>query len=126
MNDFIFTNRTKIYFGKDQLQHLGEEVARFGKKVLLAYGGGSIKRFGERVMGVDPSLEPMEGAKAAIAALEEFFFGTLGLKSRLSDLGIDDTHFATMAKKACGEKGTLDSFTTLTPADVEAIFRMCL
>ncbi|MBQ6109434.1 MAG: iron-containing alcohol dehydrogenase [Thermoguttaceae bacterium] len=85
-----------------------------------------IKRFGERVMGVDPSLGPMEGAKAAIAALEEFFFGTLGLKSRLSDLGIDDTHFATMAKKACGEKGTLDSFTTLTPADVEAIFRMCL
>ena len=85
-----------------------------------------IKRFGERVLGVDPSLGLMDGAKAAIAALEAFFFGTLGLKSRLSDLGIDDRDFAVMAKRACGAKGRLDSFTTLTPADVEAIFRMCL
>lgn len=85
-----------------------------------------IKRFGERVMGVDPSLGPMDGAKAAIAALEKFLFETLGLKSRLSDLGIDDRNFAAMAKKACGAKGKIESFTTLTPADVEAIFRMCL
>ena len=34
MNDFVFQNRTKIYFGKDQLTHLGEEAAAFGKKVL--------------------------------------------------------------------------------------------
>ena len=46
MNSFIFANPTKVYFGKDQLVHLGEEVSRFGKKVLLAYGGGSIKRIG--------------------------------------------------------------------------------
>lgn len=85
-----------------------------------------VKRFGERVMGVDPSLGPMDGAKAAIAALEKFLFETLGLKSRLSDLGIDDRNFAAMAKKACGAKGKIESFTTLTPADVEAIFRMCL
>ena len=32
MNDFVFQNRTKIYFGKDQLTHLGEEAAAFGKK----------------------------------------------------------------------------------------------
>ena len=46
MNDFVFQNKTKIYFGKDQLTHLGEEAAAFGKKVLLVYGGGSIKRIG--------------------------------------------------------------------------------
>ena len=46
MQDFIFQNKTKVYFGKDQLGHLGEEVSRFGKKVLLVYGGGSIKRLG--------------------------------------------------------------------------------
>ena len=85
-----------------------------------------IKRFGERVMGVDPTLGLMDGAKASIAALEKFLFETLGLKSRLSDLGIDDRNFAAMAKKACGAKGKIESFTTLTPADVEAIFRMCL
>ena len=31
MNDFIFANRTKIYFGKDLIQHFGEEVAHVGK-----------------------------------------------------------------------------------------------
>ena len=46
MQDFIFQNKTKIYFGKDQLGHLGEEISRFGKKVLLVYGGGSIKKIG--------------------------------------------------------------------------------
>ena len=52
MKDFIFSNTTKVYFGKDQLQHLSEEISKFGKKVLLVYGGGSIKRIGlyDRVM----------------------------------------------------------------------------
>lgn len=52
MKDFIFSNTTKVYFGKDQLQHLSEETSKFGKKVLLVYGGGSIKRIGlyDRVM----------------------------------------------------------------------------
>ena len=46
MRDFVFKNKTKVYFGKEQLYHLHEEVARFGKRVLLVYGGGSIKRIG--------------------------------------------------------------------------------
>ena len=46
MKDFIYSIPTKVYFGKDQLSHLGEEASRFGKKVLLTYGGGSIKRSG--------------------------------------------------------------------------------
>jgi len=44
MNDFLFYNPVKVYFGKDQLNHLTEEVRKFGKKVLLVYGGGSIKK----------------------------------------------------------------------------------
>lgn len=85
-----------------------------------------IKRFGINVMGVDESLSLMDGAKATIEALSTFFFDTLGLKSRLSDLGIDDRSFAVMAKKACGQNGVLHGFTNLTPKDVEAIYRMCL
>ncbi len=85
-----------------------------------------IKRFGVNVLGVDASLSDMDGAKAAIAALEKFYFETLGLQSRLSDLGIDDKNFALMAKKACSAKGKLVGFTTLTPADVEEIFKMSL
>ena len=85
-----------------------------------------IQRFGVNVMGLDGSLPVMEGAKAAIQALENFFFEALGLKSRLSDLGIDEKNFAAMARKACGAEGILHGFTDLTPADVEKIFRMCL
>lgn len=44
MNDFTFQNTTKIYFGKNQLGHLGDELKSFGSKVLLVYGGGSIKK----------------------------------------------------------------------------------
>ena len=52
MNDFQFQNTTKVYFGTNQLHHLHEEVLRYGDKVLLVYGGSSIKRNGlyERVV----------------------------------------------------------------------------
>lgn len=46
MNDFIFHNPAKVYFGKNQLEHLPEELAAFGTKVLMVYGGGSIKKSG--------------------------------------------------------------------------------
>lgn len=46
MNNFIFQNPVKVYFGENQLCHLGEELSRYGKRVLLTYGGGSIKRNG--------------------------------------------------------------------------------
>lgn len=46
MNDFVFHNPDKVYFGKDQMKHLPEELLKFGKKVLLVYGGGSIKKNG--------------------------------------------------------------------------------
>lgn len=46
MNDFIFHNPDKVYFGKNQLEHLSEELLQFGKKILLVYGGGSIKKNG--------------------------------------------------------------------------------
>ena len=84
-----------------------------------------IKRFGVNVLGVDESLSLMDGAKEAIRRLEEFFFNTLGLKPTLTDLGIDDSNFAVMAKKAC-RNHVMHGFTDLTPEDVEKIFRMCL
>ena len=46
MFDFIFQNTTKIYFGENQLEHLGEELKQIGERVLLTYGGGSIKKIG--------------------------------------------------------------------------------
>ena len=46
MNGFVYNIPTKVYFGENQLGHLGEELKKFGKRVLLTYGGGSIKRNG--------------------------------------------------------------------------------
>ena len=46
MNDFIYDIPVRVYFGCDQLHHLGEELKKFGTRVLMTYGGGSIKRIG--------------------------------------------------------------------------------
>ena len=46
MNSFVYNIPVKVYFGENQLGHLSEELAKFGKRVLLTYGGGSIKRTG--------------------------------------------------------------------------------
>ena len=44
MTDFQFCLPTKVFFGCGQVKHLGKEAAKFGSRVLLVYGGGSIKR----------------------------------------------------------------------------------
>ncbi|MEH7076405.1 iron-containing alcohol dehydrogenase [Neobacillus drentensis] len=46
MENFTFYNPTQLIFGKGQLEQLKTLVPRYGKKVLLVYGGGSIKRNG--------------------------------------------------------------------------------
>lgn len=46
MNSFVYDIPVKVYFGENQFCHLGEELAKYGKRVLLTYGGGSIKRTG--------------------------------------------------------------------------------
>ena len=45
MNNFEFKNPTKIIFGKDTIEKLKEEIPT-DAKVLLLYGGGSIKKNG--------------------------------------------------------------------------------
>ena len=46
MNNFTFAIPTDIRFGKDQIQCLPQELSKYGKRVLLVYGGGSIKKSG--------------------------------------------------------------------------------
>ena len=54
LGDFTYCNPTKLYFGKNALDGLKEELPKYGKNVLLVYGGGSIKKNGiyGRVMAV--------------------------------------------------------------------------
>ena len=46
LGDFTYCNPTKLYFGKNALEGLRKELPKYGKNVLLVYGGGSIKRNG--------------------------------------------------------------------------------
>lgn len=46
MLNFEFHNRTKIIFGRDTEERVGKLTKKYGSKVLLHYGGGSIKRTG--------------------------------------------------------------------------------
>ena len=55
MNNFIFENKTRVYFGKGGVkEHLGGLLRNYGETVMLDYGGGSIKRSGvyDEIMGI--------------------------------------------------------------------------
>ena len=55
MNAFRFHNPTVLYYGAGQIDaHLAAETRKYGSRVLLVYGGGSIKRFGlyDKVTGI--------------------------------------------------------------------------
>ena len=55
MNNFVFENRTKVYFGKGGVkEYLGCLLKNYGDIVMLAYGGGSIKRNGvyDEIIGI--------------------------------------------------------------------------
>lgn len=46
LGKFVYANHTKLYFGENSLEYLTGELAHYGKKVMLVYGGGSIKKNG--------------------------------------------------------------------------------
>ncbi|SHK11197.1 hypothetical protein SAMN02745136_01724 [Anaerocolumna jejuensis DSM 15929] len=82
-------------------------------------------QFGVNVFDIDKNLEPMTVAKKSVEMISEFLFHTLKLQSTLTEIGIDDSNFSIMAKKAC-EGNVLPGFKPLNQQDIENIFRMCL
>lgn len=54
MRNFTYYNPTKLIFGRGTVEKLRDEVPKYGKKVLLVYGGGSIKKNGlyDQVVGI--------------------------------------------------------------------------
>lgn len=65
MRSFTYDIATKILFGKDKLSEMLPEIKAHGKRVLLAYGGGSIKKMG------------LHGAVTALLQKEGIFFKEL-------------------------------------------------
>ena len=46
LGNFTYCNPTKLYFGEESLNYLNTELPKYGKNVVLIYGGGSIKTNG--------------------------------------------------------------------------------
>ena len=46
LGNFSYSNPTRLYFGDNALVFLAEELQNYGRRVMLTYGGGSIKRNG--------------------------------------------------------------------------------
>ncbi|MFW6036108.1 MAG: iron-containing alcohol dehydrogenase [Halothermotrichaceae bacterium] len=65
MNDFTFYNKTKIIFGKDTEKEVGKEVKKDADKVLLVYGGGSIKKYGT----YDKVMDSLKAENIAVTEL---------------------------------------------------------
>lgn len=67
LGSFDYCNPTKLYFGEDSLSNLSKELKKYGKNVVLIYGGGSIKRNGiyDEVMAIlkeeDKDVAEIEG-----------------------------------------------------------------
>lgn len=59
MNAFSFYNPVKLYFGENTLDYLRKELPNYGNKVLVVYGGGSIKKNGlyDQVIGILTDLD---------------------------------------------------------------------
>lgn len=46
LGNFSYCNPTKLYFGEGAVKFLNDELPKYGKSVVLIYGGGSIKKNG--------------------------------------------------------------------------------
>lgn len=64
MKNFTFYVPTDVLFGKGQENNLPDKLKGFGKKILMTYGGGSVKRSGlyDRLMALLKDLRSMNWA----------------------------------------------------------------
>lgn len=69
MDSFTFFNPVKLHFGEDALEKLPKELAQYGSKVLMVYGGGSIKSNGvynaviEKLQQADKTVFELSGVE---------------------------------------------------------------
>ncbi len=97
LGNFSYCNPTKLYFGEGAVKYLNDELPKYGKNVVLIYGGGSIKKNGiydevvkilgengknvAEIAGVmpNPTLEKLyEGMQIARAAKADFLLAVGG------------------------------------------------
>ncbi len=70
MKNFIAYNPVKVHFGRDVIKDLGKTVSLYGKKVLLVYGKGSVRRNGiydniiRQLHSIDAEISEYSGIKS--------------------------------------------------------------
>ena len=91
LGNFTYSNPTKLYFGKDSLNSLKEELKKYGKNVLLIYGGGSIKKTGlyDKVLKILQEAEKNVFEDAGVMpnpTVEKLYEGTKRARACNADL----------------------------------------
>ena len=94
-------------------------------RYVLGEGAGIFKQYAERVWAVPAGTMSDEAAALEGIKRTRAFFASLGLPSRLAEVGIDATNIETMAEKAV-RFGPLGGYKKLQKADVLEILRMSL
>ncbi|HIV11550.1 MAG TPA: iron-containing alcohol dehydrogenase [Candidatus Pullilachnospira stercoravium] len=82
MEKFVYEYATKVYFGEGAArEHLAAAVSAYGPNVMLAYGGGSVKKNGI----YDEVKKILEDAGNAVEALADFI-KECGLPTKMGEL----------------------------------------
>ena len=116
MNPFTYSYPVKVYFGeKAAANNLALELAKVGPNVLLAYGGGSIKKNGvyDELMGILTESGKTEAELAAdfVDALADFI-REIGLPTTFAEMDIPaDTDYKAIADSTVLTGGCAKKFT---------------
>jgi len=96
-------------------------------KYTLKHDLARFAQYAVRVWGVEDNyFDPERVARAGIERLEAFW-RSVGQKVRLSEIDIDDSRFAEMARKCTdGDTHSVGHFVPLQSRDIEAIYRLAL
>lgn len=91
MNDFIFSYDTKVYFGKDSsAKALASELKDY-RRIMLAYGGGSIKKNGiyDEIIGLlsEKKRIPIPESQATVTEESRFDDGSAAQTELFGNLG---------------------------------------
>ncbi|MBI9051710.1 MAG: iron-containing alcohol dehydrogenase [Anaerolineaceae bacterium] len=121
----IMEHELSAYYDITHGHGLAILTPRWMEYILDEHTAPKIHHLGVVAFGIDENMPAMDGSKKAIEKVSDFYFNTLGLQSKLSDLGIDNSKLAEMAKNIC-RNGDLSGYKPLTQQDVENIFKMCL
>ena len=113
MNRFDYQFPVRIHFGQGCFEDsLKNELQKYGKNVMLAYGGGSLKRTGlyDRIVAMlneagkevwsVKGITQAETAALGIDALEAFI-KEIGLPTRWSEMGITGERMLRAAADTC-------------------------